>query len=67
MVTIVSETLIEGYAPRWHFKCTECNRTINFYSIAQRQCPECLAHLPFIPGNLLRKKAARVEYHVKAD
>ena len=65
MLTFTALDIQDGFAPNWKFDCPSCGKPVRFYSVAQRQCGNCLNHLPFEPGQLTRSTEARVEYYVK--
>jgi len=64
MLIITTVEQDDGFSPLWRFPCPECERLINFYSVAQKQCPNCMTHFQFAPGQLMKNEEARVSYHV---
>jgi len=63
MLIITTEEINNNFSPLWRFKCPECGKPINFYSIAQKECIYCATTFPFVPRNLIKNEEARVEYH----
>lgn len=64
MLTFTAIEINTEFKPCWRFKCPECGKPINFYSIAIVECTYCNNRFPFVPGHLIKDKGARAKYHI---